>query len=74
MAVTTIFVLLLLQRLSIVPTWGVVGILLLIVVVTIGIAVLCLRRWWNKRRRKGDKKGFKGAVDLKGVSIITCIP
>ncbi|XP_022647843.1 synaptotagmin 1-like isoform X2 [Varroa destructor] len=55
------------SEVSHVPTWGVVGILLLIVVVTIGIAVLCLRRWWNKRRRKGDKKGFKGAVDLKGI-------
>ncbi|OQR79974.1 synaptotagmin 1-like [Tropilaelaps mercedesae] len=50
-----------------VPTWGVIVILLLIVVMAIGIAVLCLRRWWNKRRRKGDKKGFKGAVDLKGI-------
>jgi len=49
-----------------VPTWGVVILMLLIIVVAIGIAVLCLRRWWNKRRGK-DKKGFKGAVDLKGI-------
>jgi len=49
-----------------VPPWGMIFILLVIFVVAVGIVVLCVRRWWNKRRGK-DKKGFKGAVDLKGI-------
>lgn len=50
------------------PTWGVVAILILVLLVVFGIIFFCVRRFLKKRRTK-DGKGKKG-VDMKSVQLL----
>lgn len=52
-----------------IPTWGVVGIFILIALIILGICGFCIRRCFRKRRSKDGKKGMKG-VDLKSVQLL----
>lgn len=51
-----------------VPTWGLVAIGIVVLVV-LGICGCCIRRCFRKRRSKDGKKG-KGGVDLKSVQLL----
>lgn len=51
-----------------IPTWGVVAIAILILLIVLGICGFCIRRFFRKRRSKDGKKG-KG-VDLKSVQLL----
>ncbi|CAL1264388.1 unnamed protein product [Larinioides sclopetarius] len=51
-----------------VPVWGIILILIGIGLLLVCICCCCLRRWC--KRRKKDKKGGKGGVDLKGMGFL----
>ncbi|XP_055388079.1 synaptotagmin 1 isoform X2 [Condylostylus longicornis] len=51
-----------------IPTWGVVGIFILIAALILGVCFFCIRRFFRKRRGKDGKKG-KG-VDMKSVQLL----
>uniref|UniRef100_A0A061QLH3 Putative synaptotagmin n=1 Tax=Cupiennius salei TaxID=6928 RepID=A0A061QLH3_CUPSA len=51
-----------------VPVWGIILILIGIGLLLICICCCCIRRWC--KRRKKDKKGGKGGVDLKGMGFL----
>ncbi|UYV77922.1 SYT2 [Cordylochernes scorpioides] len=47
---------------------GIIGILIGVLLLALCICFCCIRRWCKKRKK--DKKGGKGALDLKGVSLL----
>lgn len=51
-----------------IPSWGVVAIFAVIILLILGICGFCIRRFFKKRRTKDGKKG-KG-VDLKSVQLL----
>ena len=54
-----------------VPTWGIVAIVIVVVVVLACVGYL-VRKLLSKKRHKGKdpKKGTKGAMDVKGVPML----
>ncbi|XP_023223166.1 synaptotagmin 1-like isoform X2 [Centruroides sculpturatus] len=53
-----------------IPVWGIIAIAIGIALLFLCICCCCLKRWCKKRFKKDGKKGFKGAVDFKGVGLL----
>jgi len=54
-----------------VPTWGIIAIVIIVLLVLLCVGYL-VRKLLSKKRHKGkdQKKGMKGAMDVKGVPML----